>query len=56
MRTYKHWTSKEINRLMDMRERLGMTYRAIATVLNRPSISVEKRYRKQKGHYSDAGQ
>lgn len=56
MRTYKHWTSKEINRLMDMQERLGMTYRTIAEVLNRTPISVEKRYRKQKGHYYDAGQ
>lgn len=44
-RTYKHWTTKEDFRLIELREK-GLKYRKIALALGRSTISVEKRYRK----------
>ncbi|MFD2215026.1 MULTISPECIES: Myb-like DNA-binding domain-containing protein [Metabacillus] len=47
LRTYRHWTTKEDFRLISLRES-GKRYKEIAAILNRTSISVEKRYRKLK--------
>ncbi|MRX72179.1 hypothetical protein GJU40_08445 [Bacillus lacus] len=44
-RTYKHWTTLEDKRLIQLRES-GMRYRQIAEKLKRTPLSVEKRYRK----------
>jgi len=47
LRTYRHWTTKEDFHLISLRKS-GKKYKEIATILNRTSISVEKRYRKIK--------
>lgn len=47
MRTYKHWTTKEDFKLINLRNK-GKKYREIADILDRSPLSVEKRYRKIK--------
>lgn len=44
-RTYRHWTTLEDRRLLELRND-GLKFRQIATHLSRTAISVEKRYRK----------
>lgn len=47
IRTYKHWTTKEDFKLMNLRNK-GKKYREIADIMDRSPLSVEKRYRKIK--------
>jgi DNA-binding NarL/FixJ family response regulator len=44
-RTYRHWTTLEDRKLLELRNS-GMRFKHIATQLSRTAISVEKRYRK----------
>ncbi|WP_191557335.1 SANT/Myb-like DNA-binding domain-containing protein [Metabacillus idriensis] len=44
-RAYRHWTTLEDKKLVDLRKK-GNKFREIAQQLNRTPISVEKRFRK----------
>ncbi|MDQ0231445.1 hypothetical protein [Metabacillus malikii] len=44
-RTYRHWTTLEDRKLLELRNS-GLKFKQIATQLERTAISVEKRYRK----------
>ncbi|UHA60194.1 hypothetical protein KDJ21_026390 [Metabacillus litoralis] len=41
MRTYKHWTTKEDFKLINLRNK-GKKYREIADIMERSPLSVEK--------------
>lgn len=44
-RSYQHWTTKEDQRLLELRKK-GLTYAVIGETMNRSSISVERRYKR----------
>lgn len=46
-RSYQHWTIKEDQRLLELRKE-GLTYVEIGQLMNRSSISIERRYKRIK--------